>query len=113
MKKLALVFFINLFVSGPVFASCPDGFRSVISGRCITTYQEWIGEVWSWAMMIMIPISVLILSAAGVLYMVSEGDSNRISLAKKLIIGVFSGVGLLVLARLLLTIIGVEGHYNV
>lgn len=113
MRKIISIFFVNLFVSTLAHASCPGGFESVISGDCISTYPEWITELWGWAMIIMIPISVLILSAAGVIYMVSEGDSNRIGLAKKLIIGVFSGVGLLVLARLLLTVIGVEGFYNV
>ncbi len=99
---------------------CPNGeFKSVISGRCVSSYEQWIAEVWGWAMMIIVPLSVLILSAAGVLYMTSEGDSNRIGLAKKLIIGVVSGVGLLVLARLLLVIIlgedfgGGSGIWNV
>lgn len=87
------------------------GFKSVFGPECVYGYEGWMGEVWGWALMVMIPLSVLILAAAGVLYMVSEGDSNRIGLAKKLIIGVASGVGLLVLARLLLNIIGVEGVF--
>jgi hypothetical protein len=82
--------------------------QTVFEGKQCDSYECWMGEVWKWSMIIMIPLSVLVLSAAGVLYMVSEGDSNRIGLAKKLILGVFSGIGLLVLARLLLTIIGVD-----
>lgn len=87
------------------------GFRTIFSPDCIYGYAGFMKVLWDWALLIVIPISVLILSAAGVLYMISEGDSNRIGLAKKLIIGVASGVGLLVLARLLLNIIGVEGVF--
>jgi hypothetical protein len=76
-------------------------------GVCLDSYEAWLNEVWGWSLRIMIPLSVLILSAAGVIYMVSEGDSSRISLAKKLIVGVVSGIGLLVLSRILLiTILG-------
>lgn len=112
--KLWVFLFVFVPSSALAAAPCPPGqFRSVFGDECIGRYEDWIGQVWDWALIIMIPLSVLILSAAGVLYMVSEGDSNRIGLAKKLIIGVFSGVGLLVLARLLLNIIGVEGFFNV
>lgn len=72
------------------------------------SYKCWIGLTWNWAMLILVPLSVLILSAAGVIYVLSEGDSDRIGLAKKMILGVVSGLGLLVLSRVLLAIIGVE-----
>jgi hypothetical protein len=87
-------------------------FKSFITGNCLSTYEDWLGEVWGWSLRIMIPLSVLILSGAGVLYMVSEGDSSRIALAKKLIIGVFSGVGLLIVARVILNVIGVGNSWN-
>ncbi|MBW6431951.1 hypothetical protein K0A96_02075, partial [Patescibacteria group bacterium] len=94
MKKIAAAIYFNLFLSGFVYASCPDGqFRSVFYDNCIITYQDWITEAWTWGLTVMIPLSVLILTAAGVIYMISEGDSKRIELAKRLIIGVISGVG--------------------
>lgn len=129
IKKISFTLFLALFfliTPGLSIASCPEGlvedpitklctseescknnneFKSFITGNCLSSYEDWLSEVWGWAMMIIVPLSVLILSAAGVLYMTSEGDSNRIGLAKKLIVGVVSGVGLLVLARLLLIII--------
>lgn len=80
-------------------------FKSYIYGGCLSSYEDWLKEVWGWAMRIMIPLSVLILSAAGVIYMISEGDSKRIELAKKMIIGVLSGLGLLILGRLLLVLL--------
>jgi len=86
------------------------GWHTVFGPDNVTTYDEWLKLVWNWAIAIMVPLSVLILSAAGVLYTISEGDSNRIGLAKKLIIGVVSGVGLLVLSRVLIAVIlGTEG----
>ncbi|MDD3480926.1 MAG: hypothetical protein PHW75_01720 [Patescibacteria group bacterium] len=124
IKNIALSIAVNLMTFSYAFAGAAgDGctgegeFRSVISGDCISTYEEWIVEVWGWAMGILVGLSVLILAAAGVIYMTSEGDSNRIGIAKKMIIGVVSGVGLLVLARLLLFIIfgqeGVDLWWNV
>jgi hypothetical protein len=81
---------------------------TTFGGEDCDSYECWIGLTWNWAMLILVPLSVLILSAAGVIYMVSEGDSNRVALAKKMITGVASGVGLLVLSRVLLAIIGVD-----
>lgn len=87
-----------------------QSWQTNFSGQNCSTYGCWISLVWNWAMLILVPLSVLVLSAAGVLYMTSEGDSNRVGLAKKLIIGVVSGVAILVLSKVLLTIIGVDGQ---
>lgn len=81
-------------------------------GETCDSYECWVRRVWNWTMLILIPLSVLVLSAAGVLYMVSEGDSDRVSLAKKLILGVFSGVGLLVLSRFLIFLMFGESGVN-
>jgi hypothetical protein len=84
--------------------------KTVFGGEEVSSYEEWLRLVWNWSMLIMIPLSVLILSAAGVLYSVSEGDSKRIETAKRLILGVVSGVGLLILSRVLIAVIlGSEG----
>lgn len=111
MKKTAplLVVLALVVIAGLpslVEAACPAGqFSSVFNNTCYSDYQTWVKDVWSWSMKIIIPLSVLILTAAGVIYMTSEGDSNRVGLAKKMIIGVASGVGILVLGRLLLQVI--------
>jgi len=77
-------------------------------GTC-DSYEEWISVIWAWALVIAIPLSVLVLSAAGVVWMTSEGNPDRISFAKKLILGVFSGLGLILIAHLLLVnIIGLD-----
>lgn len=76
--------------------------KTIFGGQQVSTYEEWIGLVWNWTMLTLIPLSTLILIGAGVIYMTSEGDSNRIALAKKLIIGVFSGIGILILGRVLI-----------
>lgn len=73
------------------------------------TYQCWIKKVWSWSTVVMIPLSVIMLIWAGVLFATSGGNPDRISLAKKIILGVVSGIALIVLTRvLLLDIIGVD-----
>lgn len=84
------------------------------TGGTCDTYEEWIQVVWAWALTIAIPLSVLILSAAGVIWMTSEGNPERITLAKRLITGVLSGLGLLILARIVLVnIIGIDsGKWN-
>jgi len=101
-SKILGVLFLTALLPSSVLAATP--FTTVFGGSC-DTWECWIQKVWTWSMGVLIPLSVLILTAAGVIYMTSEGDSTRIGLAKKMIIGVLSGVGILILGRLLLTII--------
>lgn len=76
----------------------------------VGSYSEWIGLVWNWALILLVPSATLVLTVAGVIYMTSEGDSGRMGLAKKLIIGVVSGVAVLILGRLILMVVlGQEG----
>jgi hypothetical protein len=91
--------------SGVTYKMDNPSWHTVFQPDNVDTYEEWLMLVWNWSMGIMIPLSVLILSAAGVIYTISEGDSNRIGIAKKMIMGVVSGVGILVLSRLLFIII--------
>ena len=100
--KIIGTLFINIMLPSLVLAATP--FTTVFGGSC-DTWECWIQKVWTWSMGVLIPLSVLIFTAAGVIYMTSEGDSTRIGLAKKMIIGVLSGVGILILGRLLLVII--------
>jgi preprotein translocase subunit Sec61beta len=55
----------------------------------------------------------LLLSAAGIIYMVSGGDPTRVKLAKKIVVGVASGVGLIILARVIFNVLGVMPAWNV
>lgn len=115
LLKLTGATILNLLISANALAAnCSEkvidnkkyqGFKSVFSPDCLYTYQDWIRAVWTWSMEVMIPLSALILTAAGILYMTSEGDSGRVGTAKKMIIGVLSGLGLLILSRLLLMVI--------
>lgn len=97
-------------------ASWTGNFVSMFNcpGGTCDTYDEWIQVVWAWALAIAIPLSVLIVSAAGVIWMTSEGNPERITLAKRLITGVLSGLGLLILARIVfVNIIGINsGSWN-
>lgn len=82
-------------------------------GGCVSTYNQWIKSVWDWSLIILIPLSTLLLSAAGIIYMVSGGDPTRVKLAKKIVVGVASGVGLIILARVIFNVLGVMPAWNV
>lgn len=100
MKKFTSLLLLATLMPSSVLAA--DSFNTVFGGSC-DSYECWIGEVWSWALMILVPLSVLIISAAGVIYMTAGGDEKRVGTAKKMMWGVLSGVGLIILARVLLT----------
>jgi hypothetical protein len=95
-------------------SGCPWGqFKSMFTGTCLGDYKSWIVEVWRWAMAIIVPLSALMVTAAGVIYMTSGGNPQRVGLAKKIAIGVVSGIALLILARLLFNILGITSAWNV
>lgn len=84
-------------------------FKSMFcSGGTCANYDAWINGLWNWGLMIIIPLSVLMVAAAGVIYTTSAGNPDRIGIAKKMLFGVLSGVGLLILSKILLTVIGVK-----
>lgn len=108
--------------TGGGITSNPEGavklffaFDTMFSNEKCEDYKCWITLVWSWATMIMLPLSIIMLIGAGALYATSAGNPDRISLAKKIIIGVLSGLVLIVLARvLLINFVGLSGsQWNV
>lgn len=103
-NRFAIISAFFTFLLIPKVSVAAASFSTVFGGTC-DSYECWIKKAWGWSMGILIPLSVLIFTAAGVIYMTSEGDSNRIGVAKKMILGVLSGVGLLILGRLLLIVI--------
>lgn len=119
MKKI--LFFLNylLLPTQALAAQLQDNssggkaigsFDTVFGVNCLT-YLCWIQEVWNWTLMIIVPLSVLIISAAGVIYMTAGGDEKRVGTAKKMIWGVLSGVGLIILARvLLINVVGIGSN---
>lgn len=76
-------------------------FTSMFGKKC-STYECWIELVWNWATAIIVPLAVIVIVAAGIIYMTSGGNPDRIGLAKKMIFGALSGVALLLLARVFL-----------
>lgn len=110
MKKLTNLLLMTVFIPSITFAA---KFNTVFGAECdteINGYQCWIEQVWSWALTILIPLSVLVLSVAGVLYMTAGGDEKRVGTAKKMIWGALSGIGLIILARVMLVnVLGLQG----
>ena len=82
-------------------ANLSFSFDSMFGGTC-SDYKCWIQKVWAWAVAVMVPLSIIVLIIAGALYATSAGSPDKISLSKKLIIGVLSGLALIVIARILL-----------
>lgn len=125
MKVKRKLFIIGLAASSHIitiansaFAAggCADKkeFRSAISGKCLSSYEDWINEVWTWSLGILVGLSTLVLSAAAFLYLTSGGNPDRVKLAKKLLFGVLSGIATLILARVLLVnVIGIGTGWNI
>ena len=95
-------------------------FGDYLSGACknksgqVGSYECWIQGVWNWSMLIIIPLATIVLIAAGIIYMTSGGNPDRVSLAKKMIFGALSGLALLVLGKVfLVNILGITSSWNV
>lgn len=103
INKFSLYLFglFSLIVPNGTFAAGAGPFTTMFGGSC-STYGCWISKVWDWATAIIIPLAVIVIVAAGIIYMTSGGNPDRIGLAKKMILGALSGVALLLLARIFL-----------
>jgi len=93
-----------------VFQTPIPGLAKLSTINCTSTCEiSWISEyifaIYTYGLTIVGVIAVLILMAAGVLWIVSGGDSGKISKAKDMIVGSVTGLLLLVSMSLLLTYI--------
>lgn len=74
-----------------------------------TTYEDFICKAWGWIATIILPVSILIIVFAGFLWMTSAGNPEKIGKAKEYLIGVASGLGLLVISYFLVNnVLGVD-----
>lgn len=62
----------------------------------------YIGRVFIFAQGAILLLATAVITGAGVLYMVSAGNTKQIELAKKLIFGALSGVAVVVLGKFFL-----------
>lgn len=90
------VFSQNGFYSDLFKTSCPDN---------ETALSCWVGKVFVWSEIALVTASIGAIIAAGILYMVSMGDPKRIEMAKKLLIGAFSGLAVIILGRFFLKVV--------
>jgi len=93
--KQANILAIILFLSVPLFALAD---YPTINGRTITsdsTFSDYVVYYFSLALMIGIIAAVVILIAAGIKFLFSQGDTSKRSDAKRMITGAF--IGLIVL----------------
>lgn len=96
----------QLFAAGTPFYS---QFFGVICDDPAKIYNCWIREAWAWSTYLLFFLCPVVLIAAGYIYMTSQGNPDRISVAHKLVAGVFSGLGLLIFAYFLIhQVIGID-----
>lgn len=68
----------------------------------------WQQSVFSWAQRAMLVVATVVIIFAGVIYMTSAGNPERVTLSKKLIYGALTGVAVIILGRFFLKyVIGV------
>jgi hypothetical protein len=106
-KKLSISLMIfSLFTTAiPGSAWAATSWTTIFGTNC-DSYQCWIKQVWGWAMGAAVTLSVFMVVIAGVLWTTSAGNPDKIGMSKKILLGVVSGLGLLVLARVFLNILG-------
>jgi hypothetical protein len=74
-----------------------------------TAYDTWINQTWSWGASIILPLSTLVIIGAAYIIMTSGGDATRVAKGKKMILGVLSGLGFLLLSYFIITqVIGIN-----
>lgn len=99
-------FFRKLLLSTPILGYLV---APVIVLAAPASYGDWLCAAWDYASIIILPISTIMLMAAGFLWTVSGGDPGRIGKAKEIIWGVVSGLGFLLLSYFLIVkVIGVD-----
>lgn len=69
---------------------------------------EFISKILAWAVPILSTLAVLMLIYAGYIYTTSQGNPDRLNLAKEIIIGVIVGFALIFLAEMIFRNIGIE-----
>lgn len=72
----------------------------------VSSVTDYVNQVLAWAYPVIGSIAVLMIIYAGYLYMTSQGNSDKINLAKEIIIGVITGIGLLFLIGIIMNTIG-------
>lgn len=74
---------------------------------CVTSIPDYINNILTRIYPIVGALALLMIIYAGFLYMTSQGNPEKISLAKDIIIGVVIGIALIFLMGLMLRTIGV------
>ncbi len=69
----------------------------------------WVSAVFSWSQNAVLVLAVAVIMVAGAIYMTSAGNTERIKLSKKLIVGALTGVGVLILGKFFIVyVVGLE-----
>lgn len=107
LKKLILATGV-LTLATPVFAyAVKVGVE--IPGYTMTetsTYLDYIGAVFNFAFKAGIALTTLMIIYAGIKYMTSQGNQSALGEAKDIIVGSLSGMAMLALTVLILTLLG-------
>jgi hypothetical protein len=108
IKKHFLASLIVTLILPTVVIAAPAGSFDSMFGMTCGDLNCWIQGTWSWIAGLLITVSTIMLMVAGYIYMVSGGDPQRVTKAKQIIVGVFSGLFILLVSYFFFTqILGV------
>lgn len=72
----------------------------------VTSYVDYIRVVFKFALEAGVALTVLMIVYGGILYMTSQGNQSALNSAKDIIVGSLSGLAMLALVVLILTVLG-------
>ncbi|MEI8143520.1 MAG: hypothetical protein WCG48_02835 [Candidatus Berkelbacteria bacterium] len=81
------------------------GLPGVAAGSNVT-YWQYVGAIYQYSLIIGITLSGLVIAYAGILYMISQGESSKIQSAKDYFVGAIIGLTILLLMGAILQFIG-------
>lgn len=70
----------------------------------------WIKQIFDWSRVTMYSVALIAIIFGGIVYMTSAGNPQSMARAKKIILGAFTGIAIIILADFFLTyVLGVNG----
>lgn len=79
----------------------------VAHAQASPTFSESLTKIVNYGMVIAASFSVLIFVYAGFVYVQSQGDPSKVSLAKELVSGVIVGMAIILLIKVILPTLGI------
>lgn len=105
LKMIFLTLFFNIASIGVANA---QGVNTDFGTEPVTNVTDYVNRIIGWSYIVIPGLAVIMIIYAGYIYMTSQGNPERVNLAKEIIIGVITGIALLFLIRIILSTVGVQ-----